>query len=534
MEINMSDHGPEAIQPHAEPAHAVHELGQLGLGEASLVVAETVYAAERLRDIMEPTPLTPAPKFTAELGVPVHLKREDMTVVHSFKLRGAFYMMSRLEPAQRERGVLAASAGNHAQGVALSAQALGIPATIVMPTTTPAIKVEAVRDLGADVVLAGDNYSEAYDHSQALLADSDQVFVHPFDDPEVIVGQGTVGKEILDSLPSTTHIFVPVGGGGLISGVAQYVKSVRPDVRVIGVEPEDSNAMQAAHQAGHPVVLPHVGIFAYGVAVKRVGDETFRLTERYVDELMTVSNDEIAAAVEVFFNETRGILEPAGALAIAAARAYAHTHDVPADSVFVPICSGANMPFRKLQFMAERNEIGSGREALFAIQLHETAGALLKLCKDVVNGHNITEFKYRLKDRDEAHIFVGFNMSDAADKERFIQKLADYDYTFADLSADDFAKEHVRHMVGGGSTAAENESLYEIQFPEKPGALTDFLEALGTNWNISLFHYRGLGGDTGKVLIGFESPDTAALEEVLAKATADFSPVHSMAAELFL
>ena len=497
-------------------------------------VTDTLQAAERLQQIMSPTRLQYAQQLSSEIGVPVYLKREDETAVHSFKLRGAFNKMAQLTEVEKMRGVLAASAGNHAQGVALSAKLLGIQATIVMPDTAPKLKVDAVESLGATVILSGDSYSEAYDHSQEILKESGQVFIHPFDDPEVIAGQGTVGKEILDQQPDVTHIFVPIGGGGLIAGIAQYSKLSNPSINIIGVEPEDSNAMQAAFKKGRPVELPHVGIFADGVAVKKVGELTFDLAAQYVDNIITVDNDEIAAAVEVFANETRGFLEPAGALAIAGARKHAQAMAKPEDAVFAAICSGANSAFRTLNFITERSEYANSREALFAISLPEEPGSLLELCKQAVNGHNITELKYRLNKRDNAHILLGLSMGSIDDKQRFMQKLSELDYTFSDVSKDPAIKDHIRHMIGGRSELCDREMLYEIEFPERPGALIDFLESLESRWNISLFHYRGIGGDTGRVLIGFEDPDVGELEKLLRTASSQFAALSSEAARLFL
>jgi threonine dehydratase len=483
-------------------------------------------------DVAEETPLQLAPKLTSQLGHDVYLKREDLQSVHSFKLRGAYNKMSQLTPDERKKGVIAASAGNHAQGVALSAKKLGISALIVMPRTTPSIKVEAVQSYGAEVVLFGDSYSDAYEHSQAIIKSSGRVFIHPFDDPLVIAGQGTVGREILEQNPNVTHIFVPVGGGGLLAGIAQYVKAIRPDVIIIGVEPEDSAAMHASLKANKRVILPHVGIFADGVAVKQVGEHTFATAKKYVDKVITVNVDQVCAAIKSIFEETRSIVEPAGALATAGIQALAH--ELPSKSVSVAICSGANMTFERLQFIAERTLLGSGKEALFAVRLLEQPGALRHFCKEVVNGYAITEFSYRLTSRNEAYICVGIGVPSEKDKQAFVGHLDKYNYTYHDLSLDELAKEHIRHMIGGTSSEAKHEHLYDIQFPERPGALNDFLQAIGNNWNISLFHYRGQGADTGHVLIGFEASDVKTLEATLAETTYDFSRVESTAADLFL
>jgi threonine dehydratase len=484
-------------------------------------------------DVAEETPLEPAHKLSAQLNVQVHLKREDLQPVHSFKIRGAYNKIAQLTKAEQAKGVIAASAGNHAQGVALSAHKLGIKATIAMPRTTPSIKVEAVQNYGAEVVLHGDSYSDAYAHCLTLIGKTGKTFVHPFDDPLVIAGQGTVGREILEQLSGVTHIFVPVGGGGLIAGVAQYVKSLRPEVRVIGVEPDDANAMQVSLQKGERVTLDHVGIFADGVAVKQVGELTFQLAQQYVDEVITVDNDQICAAIKAIFEETRSIVEPAGALGTAGVTAYAKTHDLQ-HAVCVAICSGANMSFERLQFVAERTLVGSGREALFSVAMPEQPGALRTFCNNVVKGRAITEFNYRLQSRAQAHIFVGISVSGEDDKHRFMDKMAKHGYTYQDLSHDDLAKEHVRHMIGGSGDPNGSEVVYEVNFPERPGALADFLAKLGSAVNISLFHYRGQGLDTGRVLIGFEATDDTKLEQAFRAAGFEFTRADSLAVRTFL
>ncbi len=484
-------------------------------------------------DLAIKTPLHKTAKLSRELGNTVYLKREDLQPVHSFKIRGAYYKIASLNEEERSRGVIAASAGNHAQGVALSARELGIPATIVMPVTTPSIKVDAVKGYGAEVVLAGDNYSEAYEHCQQLIESSGKIFIHPYDDPLVIAGQGTIGQEIIDELPTTSHVFVPVGGGGLIAGVAQAIKHVNPSIKIIGVEPEDSNAMQASLAAEHRVTLPHVGLFADGVAVKQVGNLTFDLVQKHVDEVITVSTDEICAGIKAGFEETRSILEPAGALSIAGMQKYVAQHGTW-NQQLVAICSGANMPFERLQFVAERTLLGSKKEALFVVTLPEVPGALKKFCFEVVNGHNITEFNYRLNEREQARIFVGITVRDEEDKQAFTAKMSRHKYAYTDVSHDDIAKEHIRHMVGGTSDKALHEQLYEIQFPERPRALADFLNALGERWNISLFHYRGVGGDVGRVLIGFEADNRTELERVLKSIGYEFVRADSPAAKLLL
>ncbi len=459
----------------------------------------------RVYDVAIKTPLDHAPKLSQLAECDVYLKREDLQPVHSFKIRGAYNKIVNLTDAQKKAGVIAASAGNHAQGVALSAQKLGIKALIVMPKTTPSIKVDAVKSYGASVELAGDNYSEAFDYCQQRIEDTGMTFVHPFDDPLVIAGQGTIGREILEQLPDVTHIFIPVGGGGLAAGVAQYVKSLKPAVQIVAVEPHDSSAMQQSIAANERITLPHVGIFADGVAVKQVGNLTFATVQAYIDNCVTVSTDQMCAGIKAVFEDTRSILEPAGALAAAAIM----QANLPKDAKAVAICSGANVSFERLQQIAERTLIGSGKEALFAVHMPERPGALLEFCTSIVNGHSITEFSYRLHKRDQATILVGIGIADEADKQSFMIKMQDAGYTHADLSSDDIAKEHIRHMVGGPSAQAQNEAIYQINFPERPGALGEFLQAIGDKWNISLFHYRSSASDTGNVLIGFENASQA-------------------------
>src|SRR5664279_3966539 len=365
----------------------------------------------RVYDVAIETPLERADKLSTQCGFEIYLKREDLQPVHSFKLRGAYNKIAQLTKTEKAKGVIAASAGNHAQGVALSAQKLGISALIVMPRTTPSIKIDAVKSYGAKVELFGDSYSDAAEHCKQRQQETGRTFVHPFDDPLVIAGQGTIGREILEQLPTATHIFVPVGGGGLIAGIAQYVKALRPDIKIVSVEPEDSNVLQASMAAGKRVVLPHVGIFADGVAVKQLGEITYALCQKYVDDAITVSSDELCAAIKHIFESTRGIVEPAGALGMAGITKYAATHDMK-DATAVAICSGANIAFERLQFVAERTLLGSGKEALFAVTMPEKPGALQHFCSQVVNGHNITQFGYRLNKRGEAHISVDVSMRD--------------------------------------------------------------------------------------------------------------------------
>jgi threonine dehydratase len=471
----------------------------------------------RVYDVAVKSPLDYASKLSKQLGTAVYFKREDLQPVHSFKLRGAYNKIAQLSDKEREHGVIAASAGNHAQGVALAAQKLGISALIVMPRTTPAIKIDAVRSYGTDVELAGDSYSDAAEYCKKRTRETGRTYIHPFDDPLVIAGQGTIGREIVEQLPYATHIFVPVGGGGLIAGIAQYVKELNPAIKVIGVEPEDSNAMQASLTVGKRVILPHVGIFADGVAVKQVGERTFKIAQKYIDDCITVTTDELCAAIKSIFEETRSIVEPAGALSVAGIVKYAQSNDLT-DAQTVAICSGANMSFERLQFIAERTLLGSGKEALFAVAIPEKPGALQNFCETVVNGHSITQFGYRFREQGQAHIFVGVGVSGIQDKESFAAKMKRQKYDFTDLSGENIAKEHVRHMIGGSAPGAAHEHFYEISFPERPGALNDFLKTVSGTWNISLFHYRGQGGDEGSVLIGFEASNKHDLEKALRKA----------------
>lgn len=491
-------------------------------------VKDTLLA--RVYDVAIESPLQLAPKLCREAGCEVFLKREDLQPVHSFKLRGAYNKIARLTPAEKKRGVIAASAGNHAQGVALSAKRLGLKATIVMPRTTPPIKVAAVRSHGAEIKLTGDNFSEAYAYTMQLIEKHGQTLIHPFDDLTVIAGQGTIGREILEQAPDVTHIFVPVGGGGLLAGIAQYVKRLKPKVKVIGVEPEDSNAMGRSLRARKRITLDHVGIFADGVAVKQVGKHTFRIAQKHVDDVITVTNDQICAAIKAVFEQTRSIVEPAGALATAGMQ----QSSLSKSSRAVAITSGANMTFERLQFVTERTLVGSGKEALFAVEMPERPGALQDFCEKVVKRHSITEFSYRLNRRDTAHIFVGVSVSDETDKKQFRQMMRSHGYRNHDISTDDIAKQHVRHMIGGKSEQAKSEHLYEITFPERPGALADFLKAVGHKWNMSLFHYRGQGGDTGSVMIGFESSEVNKLENKLKSVGFNFKRADSTSVQLFI
>jgi threonine dehydratase len=459
----------------------------------------------RVYDVAHVTPLDHAARLSRRLGNQVLLKREDLQPVFSYKIRGAYNRIAHLTEPERRRGVIAASAGNHAQGVAFSARHLGLRALIVMPRTTPEIKVNAVRDLGAEVVLAGDNYSEAKAHCDELAPESGLTFIHPFDDLLVIAGQGTIGDEILrHELGDVSAIFVPVGGGGLIAGIASYVKALRPSVAVIGVEPYEADAMYRSLQAGHPVVLDRVGIFADGVAVREVGKLTFPIVQANVEEVVRVSNDEICAAIKEIFDDTRSIMEPAGALAVAGLRAWVNRTGT-GGARLAAVLSGANMNFDRLRFVAERAELGDAREALFGVTIPERRGAFRDFCA-TIGPRVVTEFNYRLSGREQAHIFVGVATHSRHDAETLCSTLSAAGYPALDLTDNELAKLHVRHMVGGRSAQVAAEQLYRFEFPERPGALMEFLEKLGGRWNISLFHYRNHGADFGRVLAGFEVP----------------------------
>ncbi|MFO7324292.1 MAG: threonine ammonia-lyase, biosynthetic [Pseudomonadota bacterium] len=459
----------------------------------------------RVYDVAIETPLDRMPRLSARLGSEVLLKREDLQPVFSFKLRGAYNKIANLSETVARRGVICASAGNHAQGVALAARRRGIPATIVMPVTTPPIKVDAVAALGAEVVLHGDVFDAAYEHAQKLSAERQLVFVHPFDDPDVIAGQGTVGMEILRQSPGDIDaIFVGVGGGGLIGGIAAYVKSLYPRTRIIGVEPEDANAMYESMRAGRRVTLDNVGLFADGVAVRRVGEETFALARKYVDEIVLVSTDETCAAIQDTFEDTRVIPEPAGALGVAGAKKFLARENWHGRRV-VAVNSGANVNFDRLRYIAERADLGAGREMLLAVEIPEQKGSFLSFCR-TLGARSITEFNYREQGRERAQIFVGVNVTGGrAEHEAIIALLREAGYPVVDMTDNEMAKLHVRYMIGGQSRLPD-EQLFRFEFPERPGALLRFLEAVGTRWNISLFHYRNHGADTGRVLAGVQVP----------------------------
>lgn len=459
----------------------------------------------RVYDVAQESPLELAPRLSDRLQNRILLKREDMQSVFSFKLRGAYNKMAQLPPDQLHQGVIAASAGNHAQGVALGARQLGTTALIVMPVTTPNVKVEAVKAWGGQVVLYGDTYDDAYAHARQLSEKKGLTFIHPFDDPDVIAGQGTIGMEILRQYQKPIYaIFIAIGGGGLISGIAAYIKRLRPDIRIIGVEPVDAAAMHQSLQAGKRVRLSHVGLFADGVAVREVGKETFRLCQEYVDEIVLVNTDDTCAAIKDVFEDTRSILEPAGALAVAGAKAYIEQEQLQNQTLIALAC-GANMNFDRLRFVAERAELGERREAIFAVTIPEERGSFRRFCACLGN-HNLTEFNYRIADRQEAHIFVGVQIQNRADATQIIQTFEEQGFKTLDLTDDELAKLHLRHMVGGRSPMAGNELLYRFEFPERPGALTKFLSCMSPDWNISLFHYRNNGADYGRIVVGTQVP----------------------------
>lgn len=462
----------------------------------------------RVYDVARETSLEPATLLSTRLGQRVLLKREDQQPVFSFKLRGAYNRMCQLDAAQRARGVIAASAGNHAQGVALAAARLGIHAVIVMPVTAPQVKVDAVRRFGGDqvdIVLTGDSYSDAQAAAARLQHEHGYTFVHPFDDPAVIAGQATVGMEILRQHPGPLHaIFVPVGGGGLLAGIAAYVKALRPDVKVIGVQTCDSDAMVQSLEAGAPVSLSEVGLFADGTAVKRVGDLTFALCQRHVDAMLRVDTDAICAAIRDVFQDTRSVPEPAGALALAGLKQYVATHGA-SEHPMVAVVSGANLNFDRLRFVAERAEVGEQREAVFAVTIPEERGSFRRFC-EALDQRSITEFNYRIGNASRAHIFVGIQTAHRDERETLIEAFRAHDFGVLDLTDDELAKLHLRHMIGGSSPLARDEQLFRFEFPERPGALTRFLGHMHPDWNISLFHYRNQGADYGRILVGIQVP----------------------------
>lgn len=477
-------------------------------------------------DVATKTPLDAMPRLSDRIGHNVLCKREDLQPVFSFKLRGAYTKMYRLSTEERARGVICASAGNHAQGVALSANRLGMRAVIVMPVTTPQIKIDAVRRLGGaqvEIVLHGDFYDAASQHARELQEAHGYTYIHPFDDPDVIAGQGTIALEILTQHPHHIDaIFVPCGGGGLLAGIAVLVKALRPDIKVIGVEPEDAASMTTAVRGGKRQMLDQVGIFADGVAVKMPGELTFELIKQHVDDFVTVSTDEICAAMKDLFDDTRAIAEPSGAVAAAGIKKWAAQQDAK-NLTLINIVSGANMNFDRLRYVAERTEIGEQREGLLAVTIPEIPGTFLNFCT-LLGTHNVTEFSYRYQSAERAQIFVGVELSGGrAQLEAVIEKLRAHGYDTENLTDNELAKSHLRYMIGGASTAAADERIFRFGFPERPGALMHFLQTLGTKNNISLFHYRNHGSDYGRVLAGIQSSDPAQLEAHLAAIGYDYS-----------
>lgn len=461
----------------------------------------------RVYDVAIETPLEYAPTLSARLGSRVLLKREDLQPVFSFKCRGAYNKIVNLSEAQRRQGIIAASAGNHAQGVALAAQRLGIQATIVMPLTTPRIKVESVAKYGATIKLHGNTYDEAYAQARELAAAQELVFIHPYDDPDVIAGQGTIAAEIMSQCQEPIHaIFIPVGGGGLIGGMSAYLKTLHPDIKIIGVEPDDAPCMYEALRAGERVILDTVGIFADGVAVRQAGDEPFRIAQACVDEIILVSTDEICAAIKDIFDDTRSIAEPAGALAVAGMKKYLQREALKGQTL-IAIDSGANMNFDRLRHVAERAELGERREALLAVTIPERPGSFREFC-ETLGQRGITEFNYRYSDPTQAHVFVGVQMHGGdSERNRLIATLRERDYPVLDMTDNEMAKLHIRYMVGGRVAGMLDEHLYRFEFPERPGALLRFLNRIGQKWNISLFHYRNHGAAYGRVLVGIQVPD---------------------------
>ena len=461
----------------------------------------------KVYDVAIETPLDAAPRLSRRLNNRVLFKREDLQPVFSFKIRGAYNKIAQLSPITAQRGVICASAGNHAQGVALAAKTRKIPALIVMPLTTPEIKVRAVADLGAEIVLHGDDYDEANEHALVLARERALVFVHPFDDPDVIAGQGTIAMEILRQHHGDTidAIFVPVGGGGLIAGIAAYAKSLYPRIKIIGVEPEDSAGMYESLRAGKRLTLDRVGTFADGVAVRRVGEETFRLARQYVDEIILVTTDQICAAIQDIFEDTRSIAEPAGALGVAGIKKYASRENC-SGRVFISINGGANMNFDRLRYVAERGDICAQRELLLAVEMPEEPGSFLRFC-ELMERRSVTEFNYRYDDLKAAQVFVGLAQGGGkAERDSLIKTIADAGFAVRDMTDNEMAKLHVRYMVGGHARGLTDERLYRFEFPERPGALLKFLQAVGSGWNISLFHYRNHGSDYGRVLAGIQVP----------------------------
>ncbi len=473
-------------------------------------IFKQILTSSRVYEVAIETSLDEAVELSRRFENRILLKREDQQPVFSFKLRGAYNKIAQLRQEELAQGVITASAGNHAQGVAFAARKLNVRSLIVMPVTTPKIKIEAVKNFGGDVILFGDNYSEAADHAATLTKEKGMVYVHPFDDELVIAGQGTVADELLRQHPGRLDaVFVPVGGGGLISGMAVYIKALRPEVKVIGVEPVDSDAMARSLEAGKRIALQDVGIFADGVAVREVGKQTFQLCRKYVDDIIRVNTDELCGGIKAIYQATRSIVEPAGGLGMAGLLKYIRESGCRGETL-AAVNSGANMNFERLRYVAERTLVGEKQEALFAVTIPEKPGSLKRFCHDLVGDRNITEFNYRLSSRDHAHIFVGISIRDSDERQTFSSMLVKAGYENIDLTDNDLAKTHVRYMVGGRSDSVKNERLFRFWFPETPGALVRFLDATRGNLNISLFHYRMQGGDYGRVLVGLEVPEGAA------------------------
>jgi len=484
-----------------------HEHDEEGLDHGPLSLSDYLkkILTARVYDVAIETPLEPARNLSRRLGNQVLLKREDTQPVFSFKLRGAYNKMAHLPADRLQRGVICASAGNHAQGVALSAKRMGCRALIVMPVTTPRLKIDAVGALGGEVVLHGDSYSDAYAHALELEREQGLTFVHPFDDPDVIAGQGTIAMEILRQHQGPLDaVFVAIGGGGLVSGVAAYMKSVRPEVKIIGVQTADSDAMARSVKAGKRVQLSDVGLFSDGTAVKMVGEETFRLARALVDDFVIVDTDAVCAAIKDVFQDTRSILEPAGALGVAAVKQYVDQHQLKGQT-FVAITCGANMNFDRLRFVAERAEVGEEHEALFAVTIPEERGSFRRFC-ELIGPRSVTEFNYRISDEKVAHVFVGLSTANRGESDTIAGNFERHGFATIDLTHDELAKEHLRHMVGGRSDLASDERLYRFVFPERPGALMRFLSSMHPDWNISLFHYRNQGADYGRILVGIQVP----------------------------
>ncbi|MEK8045459.1 threonine ammonia-lyase, biosynthetic [Ideonella margarita] len=459
----------------------------------------------KVYDVAMESPLDHARILSKRVGNQVLLKREDLQPVFSFKLRGAYNKMAHLSQEALKRGVICASAGNHAQGVALGARKLGCRAVIVMPVTTPKVKIDAVIALGGEVVLFGESFSDAYGHAVELEKAQNLTFVHPFDDPDVIAGQGTIAMEILRQHQGPIDaVFCAIGGGGLISGVAAYIKAVRPEIKIIGVQMVDSDAMLQSVKAGKRVTLPDVGLFADGTAVKLVGEETFRLARELVDDYVVVDTDAVCAAIKDVFQDTRSIVEPSGAMGVAAIKQYAAEHKLKG-STFVAVTCGANMNFDRLRFVAERAEFGEQREALFAVTIPEERGSFKRFC-ELLGTRSVTEFNYRISHANVAHVFVGISISKRDEADKVARSFSKHGFATVNLTDDELAKEHVRHMVGGRSELASDERLFRFQFPERPGALMRFLSAMHPDWNISLFHYRNQGADYGRILVGIQVP----------------------------